>query len=275
MGAREQRAIIGAYAQTTGQMRASLLAVLLTLWRGLGSWRDGDQAGFLRAAVPQALGAQRQMASLTDAYLAALLADMRGGPPRPTGAPAPTGAQLRGVDPEVLYARPFRTLYAGLGDDKPFEQAMADAERRLLHVAATDLQLAKTHTARQVLDADPRVTGYRRVLVGSVSCGLCVVASTQRYRKENLLPIHPGCDCAVAPIVGDTDPGQVINEPLLEDVHDAIATTFGKADRGGRAPDYRQFLVTHEHGEIGPVLARTRDRFTGPGDLTGGGAGGD
>jgi hypothetical protein len=268
LGAREQRAIIGAYAQTTAQIRVDLLTALLTLFRGLGSWRDGDQPGFLRAAVPQAIGAQRTMSTLTGAYLAALLGDMLGQPPRPRPVPARTGAQLRGVDPDEVYARPFRTMYASLGDGKPFEQAMKDAARRLTHIAATDLQLAKTHTARDVLDEQPQVQGYQRVLTGSRSCGLCVVASTQRYRKAELLPIHPGCDCTVAPIVGGQDPGQVINADRLEDVHDAIEQTFGVSDRGGRNPiDYRDVLVTHEHGEIGPVLARRGDHFTGPGDL--------
>jgi len=270
VAAREQRAIITAYAQQTGRMRAALLQVLVALFRGMGSWRDADQPRFVAAAVPRVLGAQRQMAALTEAYLAALLGDMLGRPVRPAGVPAPTVAGLRGVDPDVVYARPFRTLYASLGEGRSFPDAMDDAARRLTHLASTDLQLAKTHTARQVLSGTGRVVGYKRVLVGDRSCGLCVVASTQRYRKDRLMPIHPGCDCAVAPIIGDQDPGQVINADRLDDVHDAIQQTFGVSAAAARGPiDYRDVLVEHVHGEIGPVLARRGDRFTGPGDLAG------
>lgn len=269
MGAREQRAIIGAYAQATARIRVEVLTALLNLFGGLGSWRDDDQPGFVRAAVPQVTGAQRTMGSLTQAYLAALVGDMLGRQPRPVSVPAPTTRRLRGVDPDVVYARPFRTMYASLGEGRPFAQAMDDAARRLQHITATDLQLAKTHTARAVLDQESQVQGYQRVLTGSRSCGLCVVASTQRYRKAELLPIHPGCDCTVAPIIGTEDPGQVINEDRLDDVHDAIQQAFGVSDRGARLIDYRDLLITHEHGEIGPVLARRGDRFTGPDDLGG------
>lgn len=267
MPAREQQALIRGYAQVTAQMRLNLLTMLITLFRGLGSWRDADQARFTRAAVPLVSGAQRQMTSLTGAYLTALRADMLG--VRPNAVPAGTAAQVRGVDPDVVYARPFRTLYASLGEGREFPAALDDAVRRLSHIAATDLQLAKTHAARAGLADDERVLFYQRVLVGATSCGLCVVASTQRYRRGDLMPIHPGCDCAVAPVVGDQDPGQVINRRRLEDVHDAIEDMFGKSDRGRDPVDFRDLLVEHVHGEIGPVLARKGDRFTGPGDLPG------
>lgn len=267
MGAREQRAIVQAYAAQSTALRTALLATLLGLFRSLGSWRDGDQAGWLRSAVPQVLGAQRSIASLTDAYLAAMLGDLLGRPVRPVGVPAPTVQGMRGVSADEVYARPFRTMYAALGNDRPFPVALDDAARRLTHIAATDVQMARTHAARDAMDGHGNVVGYRRVLTGSTSCALCVVTSTQRYHKADLLPIHPGCDCAVAPIVGDTDPGQVINEPLLDGVHDAMEQQFGTSDRGARAIDYRDYVVTHEHGEIGPILARRGDRFTSQEDL--------
>lgn len=268
MPTREQRALVEVYARQAREMRAVLLQTLLTLWRGMGSWRDADQPRFVEAAVPRVLGAQRQMASLTESFLVLLLGDMLGGRVRPVGVQAPTVSRLRGVDPEVVYARPYKTLYTSLGEGRTFTQAMGDAERRLTQIAATDLQLAKTHTARDVLGGVGRVVGYKRVLVGDRSCGLCVVASTQRYRKAQLMPIHPGCDCAVAPIVGDQDPGQVINDDRLEDVHDAIEATFGRSAAAARGPiDYRDVLVEHVHGEIGPVLARRGDHFTGPDEV--------
>jgi hypothetical protein len=53
---------------------------------------------------------------------------------------------------------------------------------------------------------------------------------------------------------------------LLEQVHVAVKDLTGLADRGGRAVDYRHIMtrIIHEHGELGRMLARPGDRFTGP-----------
>jgi hypothetical protein len=263
----EQAALIVAFNTAEAKIRAHLVAYVLGLFGGLGSWRDRDRDRFAAQVAPVVAGAQRQVASLMDAYLTALLSDMRGTRGRPTGA-IPDVSRLRGVDPLEVYGRPFVDVWAELADGRDLSQALAAGRLRAEQITTTDLQLAKTHTARARLEDDPNVVGYRRVLTGSQSCGLCVVASTQRYHRSGLLPIHPGCDCGVAPIVGDTDPGQVINGQMLEDVHDAIQQRFGVSDRSGRQPiDYRNLLVTHEHGEIGPVLARAGQDFTGPDDL--------
>ena len=267
MGKREQLQITRSYTNTAGRIRKQMIASAVGTFQSLGSWRDKDMRTFTAQLPPRVAGAQRQIASLTDAYLRALLADIFRGP-RPPARQAPQAAmRLRGVDPKIVYQRPFRQMWQDLGEGEDWEDAYNQSIRRLISLVETDLQLAKTFAARDTLAGQGRVHGYRRVLTGTSSCGLCVVASTQRYRKEDLLPIHPGCDCGVAPIVGDTDPGQVINAPLLEDVHDAIQSTFGVSDRSARAPDYRDFIVTHQHGEIGPVLARRGDKFTGPDDL--------
>jgi len=75
--------------------------------------------------------------------------------------------------------------------------------------------------------------------------------------------IVSNCDCGVEPLPGDKDPGHVIDEDLLEATHARVAAIMGEADRGGRNPDYRKLIVTHEHGEIGPLVAWKGDRFTG------------
>lgn len=192
MGAQEQQALIAAVNTAEARIRAHLVAYVLGLFGGLGSWRDRDKAGFAARVTPVVAGAQRQVASLMDAYLSAMLSDMRGIPARPTGA-IPDLSRLRGVDPVEVYGRPFDTVWAELAAGKDFEQALAAGRLRAEQITKTDLQLAKTHTARAFLDLDDDVTGYRRVLTGTQSCGLCVVASTQRYHRGELLPIHPGC----------------------------------------------------------------------------------
>lgn len=274
MGAAEQEALIRAYASSSAAIRSRTLDFLIALFRSLGSWRDADISRFTARAVPTVAGAQRQTGSLTQAYLRAMIADQTGRPRSRAAAAVRTGSDLRPVDPATEYGRPFRTLWAELAPDAEgqraeFDQAFGRALDRLKDLVVTDLQLAKTHASRAELEGAEGIGGYRRVLTGSQSCGLCIVACTQRYHKADLLPIHPGCDCAVAPIAGDHDPGQVLDLPLLEGVHDVIAQRFGVSDRSGRNPiDYRDVLITHEHGELGPLLAVVGQRFTGPDDLS-------
>lgn len=258
--------------QQSAQLRTTLLAALAGLWVRLGSWRETDVDRFVRLAGPFVQAAQQRMVALTAAYLSRQVAALTGEPLR--HAPAPVGMlsePLRGVPLAEEYARPFHDVWTALHDGKPLTEAVQTGRDRLENLAATDLQLAKTHSARQVMSGDRRIVGYRRVLEGAYSCGLCVVASTQRYHKADLMPIHPGCDCSVAPIVGDKDPGLVIDEQRLAGAHQAIADRFGKAEAGARAagtvPNYRDVLVTHEHGEIGPVLAVRSQHWTGPSDL--------
>jgi hypothetical protein len=268
VAAEEQDAIVRAYIGMDSRIRDQVTAAVVNAFRALGSWREADIARFVDAVVPIVLGAQRQVGSITQAYLTALLADMAGEGVSSSTADVATGAVLRkGADPAEVYARPIRTVWQGLAAGADLSTALDTAALRLAQILATDLQLAKTHAARAVLAGDERIVGYRRVLTGIKTCGLCVVASTQRYHRGDLMPIHPGCDCAVAPIIGTEDPGHVLDEPLLEGTHQAIQDRFGTSDRSARMPDYRDVLITHEHGEIGPVIARRGDHFTGPGDL--------
>jgi hypothetical protein len=116
-------------------------------------------------------------------------------------------------------------------------------------MGSTDIQLARTHASRSVLARKQRVVGYRRVLSGSPSCDLCAEASTQRYSKEDLLPIHPGCSCDVEPIYGSSDPGTIADDQAIPDNAGQVSGTV------------------QQHGEIGPVLAVKGQAFTGPDDL--------
>src|SRR5207248_3811639 len=154
-------------------------------------------------AVPIVQGAQSGTATLTAAYLARIVAQMTSSPVAPpkVNPRTVTGDAVRKADPAEVYRRPFTQVYTDLSQGKSLDAAVQAGGRRLQNIAATDLQLAKTHASQQVLSGDHRVVGYRRVLSGDKSCGLCIVASTQRYRKGDLLPIHPGCSCSVAPLV--------------------------------------------------------------------------
>jgi hypothetical protein len=242
------------YAAVVKRVRARVVDYLTTEFARSGSYRDRDLQRFVGLAVPVVIAGQRQVSALTDAYLAQVLTTTLGRPVRPSGAvndyPRPTA-------PTEVYARPYVTVRTKLSEGSKFPEAVSAGVARLVDIAATDLQLAKTHTARQSFTRN-NVQRYRRVLTGSVSCALCYVASTQTYSRGDLLPIHPGCDCSVAPVVGTFD-----RDAELEATHEAIKARLSEADRGARAPDYRKQLIVQEHGDMGPVLAVRGQHFQG------------
>lgn len=264
----EVRAAILRHQAAVRQVRRQVERYLRMVWGGLGSYRDADIDRMVAAVLPVTLGAQQRVAALTDVYLASV-ATASGFPQPAAGIPTGevTGRALRGVDPREVYRRPGSTVWTALSEGEPLSAAVALGGQRLLSIAMTDLQLAKTKTAQYRQSRDDSVVGYRRVLTGLENCGLCVVASTQRYHRGNLLPIHPGCDCDIAEIRGDVDPGQVIDPERLDQMHADVQAQLGiDADRSARIPDYRQITV-RDHGEYGPTLTWRRHDFTGPSDI--------
>ncbi|MCU1660882.1 MAG: hypothetical protein JWR58_947 [Pseudonocardia sp.] len=291
--------VTAGYAAQQAASRANVLAYLAALWARLTSYRTPDAESFAAQVAPIVTGAQQHTASLTAAYLSQVVALGGGVPPTSVPIGAVDDAALRGVPALEVYQRPFKQIWYDLSQGKPLDQAVTSAGQRLQKTASTDLQLAKTHTARQVMKSSGRVFGYRRVLTGAKNCALCLIASTQRYRKQELLPIHPACDCGISPVFSSSDPGQVIdtgqvaegakassvtaagvqiyhpgdvtNEGyLLEAIHDAVARDLGEqyVDRGARGPmDYRKVMIVHHHDELGPVLAVRGQNFQGPAGL--------
>lgn len=267
--------MITGYELAVALVRARVLDFITRSWRGLGRWNRDDIDRFVAAIVPQVEAGQVTTAALTDAYLAQLERTVLGTAARTAGVDAlsVTTEALRGVPANEVYQRSGVTVWRALKGGAPLDKAVDRGLERAVSIASTDLQLAKTHTARRVMQASGKAQFFRRSLTGVVSCGLCVVASTQRYRIGDLLPIHPACDCGVIPIFSEKDPGQIIDPDKLDDVHLAIDDRFGAFSSGAREipgaffdsgdpVTYRDVLVTHTHSEVGPVLAVRGQHFT-------------
>jgi hypothetical protein len=283
VGTQEQLGLVQAYGDATVRLRDALGRAIDAHWIELGSWREEDIPRFLARVLPLVNGSVAAMVTMTDAYLGAVLTDMLGGPSFGAGASRPTYPRP-GVTPAEVYRRPFQTTWTALSKGAQVSQAIQSGRSRAVSLATTDLQLAKRNASTARLVKEPRVVGYRRVLMGSKSCAMCALASTQRYRKERLMPVHPGCNCGVAPLVGTADPGQRINAAKARDqaaldtgdldelgdtdaLHAAISQRFGFDAVDFRGQTYGDLVVTHQHGELGEVLARKGDRFTGPDDI--------
>lgn len=250
-------------------LRASIVQQLYAIWFGLPDYRDANRDDFLDIALPIIQAGQETSAVGTTSYLQIQLELMGldGNMEIPELALVTGGAIRNGTPPEEVYSRPFKEVWNALSKGHDLQEAIEMGANRLRQLVETDIQLAHTNTSRNLLSNRSDVVGFRRVPTGAFTCALCLIASTQRYRKLDLMPIHPGCDCRVAPVISDQATSQVLDPLLLEDIHRAIEEQFGFSPRDARGIDFRKIVITREHGEYGPLLARAGDRFTGPNDL--------
>lgn len=244
-----------AYDSQVHAIRQQITAFGQAYWDSLPHYRASAVEDMIQAITPRVAAGQLRIADLTRAYLAQCARELGWKVVLPSiDQDEIRGA--RGVDPRVVYRRPAVDVYTALAAGKPLPQAAAEGRLRLTQLIGGDMQLAKVHASRQSMRGYPAEGQfYRRVLTGRENCALCVVASTQRYYRGDLLPIHPGCDCGVQPLPPGLAVNQVIDEDLLEQVHQITADRLGVSDRGGRNPDYRKLLTVSEHGEYGPTLS--------------------
>ncbi|MDI6024470.1 hypothetical protein QBL02_13060 [Leucobacter sp. UT-8R-CII-1-4] len=256
-----------AYQAATEQVRSRLLMFTNTAWNSLGSYRDREIEQLVKMVVPRVQAGQIQVANLTAAHF------------RYVGATAAVDQRLvtggRGIAADEVYRRPAHTVYTKLSEGKPLAEAVSAGLDRLGSLVSTDLQMAKVRQADRSL-ASAGVEAYRRVLTGRENCALCVIASTQRYHRGDLMPIHPGCDCSVDTLPAGWNPDvQVIDPALLDLTHDAIALHVGKSEaaardlgigktdsRGNLLSDYTDLIISRERSEYGPTLSWRDHKFT-------------
>lgn len=256
--------LIVGYQSAVANIRSRVEAYAARVWSSSPGFRDEDVARIIAQIVPAVRAGQVQVAQLTDAYIgrAAILA----GVSWTAGVDVASIVNYRGVPADEVYRRPAVTVYTALSKDVPYSMAVQQGLDRLLNLVGTDLQQSRNRAASDAMTRSG-FKYFRRVLRGRKNCALCAIASTQRYYRGDLMPIHPACDCGVAPIDSPRDPGQVIDAETLETIHSKVEELTGTVDRGGRAPDYRDLLLTNTHGELGPTLGWRGQHFDGPASI--------
>lgn len=234
-------------AHIEGQRRLRELATIAIarIWASLPGYDRENLDEWLSRAVPVVTASQRASVSLTDAYIAQALARA------PLGInPAQVIGTIRGaVTPEVVYERPFITIWTKLGAGVDFADAAAAGLERAQSSAATDVQMAMRNTLQAVGERDRTVLGYARV-PDAVACAFCRLVAGQRYHSSDLMPIHSHCGCGVDVITAENR-HEFTGNPRYDRVVEGDELTVKVA----------------EHGELGPVLVNAAHDFTSASDI--------
>ena len=113
-----------------------------------------------------------------------------------------------------------------------------------------------------------KIIGWRRVIRPELSqhgtCGLCVVAATQWYSKQDLKAIHHLCKCVTMPVTKSADPGLRWNAEDLRRNLDDIYGAAGGSTSGKKLKRTR--VAVRDHGELGPILTYSAKRGWTPND---------
>lgn len=272
--------------QAASRERAVTAAIALAVanTRSFNDWYSTASitAWALRLALAME-AIQRNLARQTDAFLARQATLMTGRTVRPVGA-IDVATLRQGITHPGAYGRvadQFRyqqsridagaklaieaggTVERAVAPD--LQPAIEAAVERAAAVAETDTQLVVREQARQFMtrqsEAVPeqrRLIGYRRIvhpeLSAGGSCGMCIVASTRLYKRDDLMPIHTHCNCLPMPIYAGADPGGIVNDTDLERFY---------AEAGGKQAEElkRTRYQVDEHGELGPVLSQRGTAF--------------
>lgn len=229
----------------------------------------GSRAGSsdLRARAEEIRARAREQAQALQATRAGRQPATRTVPTRVQQQPVVRTTTVDGVTPTDPYGRVAEQYrYQVVAEGVPEDVAHRRALVRIEAVAQTDVTLAVREQVRRTLGRIRGVTGYRRILhpelTESGPCGLCVVAADRVYHVEDLHPLHDRCVCGVLPIIGNLDPGLVLNSNDLDAIYGAAGSTGGGRRQGGALKKIRVALA--EHGELGPTLVDADQRFRGP-----------
>lgn len=255
------------FAGQTDAQKAQLEKAIIAMYAGVDFYSAAEVSAAAQQAATTSNAAALTQAGLAAEYVA-VVSSLVTGDALPTPVLA-LPALRNGADMEQVFTRPaklYRRLRSqGLDETTAFQRAMSYAGG----ISRMNMTLAQREAYQQSfqrLEQQAGITGYRRVvhpeLAKTGSCGLCIVASDQKYHTAQLMPIHDDCNCTVLPIVGTLDPGTGLNNLSLGDYYAAAGdSTFGADLKKTR-------YVVNEHGEYGPVLSVKGQKFTGPEDLS-------
>lgn len=201
MTSRSDVALTEAFQRESKRVRLRGMAALAGIWTALTGYDDSDVANFERRAHPILNALQTASAAITLGYLTRIADES------PDLTDFTLDQDLRG---------PFIGVWAELKRTGNRDAALKIGATRAEGLAKERV----VQTQREAMRRTSNVVGFRRVPQGS-TCSWCVHVATQRYHTAHSASFghgHKGvdyCDCDIVPIIGKSDPGQVINGRIL------------------------------------------------------------
>lgn len=259
----QARRTVDTYSTLLAGITGSLLRLLLALWKSYPAdeWGNLD---YRRAwAAESAVQADVALAQARRVARAYMLTRLAAADALPDVLPDVLESYERGGVPIVeVYERPARERhYLERVERKTPAEADAAFVERLTHIVETDVRLTVRDETQKILEASPKVIGYRRIIHPELSesgtCGLCIVAADRLYSTGELEPIHDNCKCTVLEVTATSDPGLSLNREDLDAIYEAAGTTY--------AEQLKQIRIkTVQHGELGPMLLRSNGKWVDP-----------
>ncbi len=246
------------FTAASQQVQDAAASVIGNLWLSFTDWYDTRAVGRLaREAAALSVAQQQIIAGVSGVYVADVVSAISG--TRQRTVPRSLYTPVRqGADLQVVHGRPAQVYLRAVGLGRSHEEALALAGRRAVGTLMSDLTLEERQTQQRMLD-QLGIATFRRIihpeLSASGTCGLCVAASQRLYKTGELMPMHPPtCKCTVSPVIGDSDPGMILNEQDIGQLRDDAGSN--------KAADLKRTRYTvHEHSELGPVLTKVGDEF--------------
>ena len=246
------------HAASRESILLQLIKLLFGLWADFDKWDDADLvAGMAARSATLVESASGQARILNRSYITTTLREL-GTEARDVPAVLNTYPRSNATGSEV-YRRPVDEFIWRRRNGGTLEESREAFEQRLREVAEADMRAAEREEVENVLTRALEVIGYRRIihpeLSKSGSCGLCIVASAQLYRTDELMPLHGGsCNCGVMAVTKTDDPGLRINDDDLKSIYAAAGSTAADDLVNTR-------IKINDHGELGPVLVKQGDHF--------------
>ena len=234
-----------AYQAELKRTREAVARAVALHWNDLPDYRDAQVQAFVEKITPIVLAGQEQAVALTDAYMSQVL----GTEPLGLDYASLTGAAVRnGVPPEVVYARPFTTVWTSI-NKIGYAQAVTKGLNRLMSTADMDVAMSARDASVAYAQRSGRVAGFIRVAEGGC-CDFCQRINGARVHSSTPAPLHNHCGCTVKPFE--------YGSPLAS-----------KSFTSFRSGSVFKDAAIHTHGEMGPMITNAANHFTSEGDLEG------
>ncbi|MEO6116004.1 MAG: hypothetical protein ABIP33_06430 [Pseudolysinimonas sp.] len=244
-------ALTSAYQRELRRTRDKVGDAVAAHWLSLGTYNEADVPRFVAKIAPVVVAGQSRAIALSSAYSAKKL----GIKPIGVSAAAVIPKLRNSVPLAEVYRRPFVKVWTDLGGGDDLEYAIQTGGDQARSTSLMDVALATMAAyvafASQLngaLDegAGGEIVAWRRVADASC-CEYCSMLDGVHTGPSQPQPLHNRCGCTAEPITRSASPGSFAQFA-------GPGATFDDAE-------------IHEHGELGPVIGKAGDSFTGPSQI--------